>query len=207
VLLALTDPCGASASATCTFVFRRTDNEVLARAADWLIAKPLRIGLVLLLALVASRLLERVIGRFIAGVEGAAVRSAADTTGVRARQRAATIGAVLRSLAKAVIFVIAALMILGELDLDLAPLLAGAGIVGVAAGFGAQTLVRDFLAGMFMLIEDQYGVGDVIDVGEAKGRVEGLSLRTTRIRDADGVIWYVPNGEIKRVANRSQDPA
>ena len=85
-----------------------------------------------------------------------------------------------------------------------ATLIAGAGITGVALGFGAQSLVRDFLSGMFMLIEDQYGVGDVIDTGVATGTVEGVSLRTTRLRDVDGVVWHVPNGEIRRVGNKSQ---
>ena len=95
-------------------------------------------------------------------------------------------------------------MILSELGIDLAPLLAGAGMLGVALGFGAQSVVRDFLSGMFMLLEDQYGVGDVIDAGDASGTVEGVSLRTTRLRDVEGVVWHVPNGEIKRVGNKSQ---
>jgi small conductance mechanosensitive channel len=84
-------------------------------------------------------------------------------------------------------------------------LLAGAGVVGVALGFGAQNLVRDFLSGIFMLIEDQYGVGDVIDAGPATGKVEGVSLRTTRIRDVEGNVWHIPNGVIQRVANKSQE--
>jgi small conductance mechanosensitive channel len=93
---------------------------------------------------------------------------------------------------------------LGELGLDLAPLIAGAGVATVVVGFGAQTVVRDFLAGLFMVLEDQFGVGDVIDVGEASGTVEWVSLRVTRLRDVEGVVWYVPNGEIKRVGNKSQ---
>jgi small-conductance mechanosensitive channel len=209
--------CGDTASAACLFVYRRTQNEVLARAADWLIARPLRIGLILLLAVIASRFLQGAIARFVDGVERAARREPdADGArgaglrltgqlGERAHQRAETIAAVLRSLAKAVIAVVASLMVLAELDLNLGPLLAGAGIVGIAVGFGAQTLVRDFLSGIFMLIEDQFGVGDIIDVGEASGVVEGVSLRTTRLRDVEGVVWHIPNGEIKRVGNKSQD--
>jgi small conductance mechanosensitive channel len=95
-------------------------------------------------------------------------------------------------------------MVLSELGLDLAPLLASAGIAGVAIGFGAQNLVKDFLAGLFMLLEDQYGVGDVVDVGEVGGTVEEVALRITTIRDAKGVLWYIRNGEIVRVGNRSQ---
>jgi moderate conductance mechanosensitive channel len=95
--------------------------------------------------------------------------------------------------------------VLGELGLDVAPLIAGAGIAGVALGFGAQTVVKDFLSGMFMLVEDQFGVGDVIDAGDAVGTVEGVSLRTTRIRSVDGTLWHVPNGTIQRIGNKSQE--
>ena len=209
------DACGDRASAACLWVIRRTHNDVLARASDWLIARPLKILLIVVLAIISYRLIARAITKFIRGVERASVRTGVTgdaasllttgTLGERARQRAETLAAVLRSLGRAVITVIAGLMILGEFDVDLGPLLAGAGIVGVAIGFGSQTLVRDFLAGMFMLIEDQFGVGDVIDVGPASGVVEGLSLRTTRIRDVEGTVWHVPNGEIHRVANKSQD--
>ncbi|HEY7106581.1 MAG TPA: mechanosensitive ion channel family protein, partial [Acidimicrobiia bacterium] len=117
---------------------------------------------------------------------------------------AQTIGAVLRSVAALLIWSIAVLTILDEFDVNLAPLLAGAGIAGIALGFGAQSLVRDFISGLFMLIEDQYGVGDVIDAGLATGTVEALSLRTTRLRDVDGVVWHIPNGAIARVGNESK---
>ena len=83
--------------------------------------------------------------------------------------------------------------------------MASAGIAGIAFGFGAQSLVKDFLSGMFMLVEDQYGVGDIIDVGLATGVVEGVGLRTTRLRDVNGTVWYVPNGQITRVGNKSQE--
>ncbi len=122
----------------------------------------------------------------------------------RRTQRAETIGAVVRSVVSITIWSIAVLTVLEVLGISLGPLIAGAGIVGVALGFGAQSLVKDFLSGMFMLMEDQYGVGDVIDVGVATGTVEGVSLRTTRLRDVDGVVWHVPNGTILRVGNKSQ---
>jgi small conductance mechanosensitive channel len=95
-------------------------------------------------------------------------------------------------------------MVLAEFGVDLAPILASAGIVGVAVGFGAQNLVRDFLSGMFMLLEDQYGVGDIVDLGEASGVVEAVGLRITTLRDTNGTVWYVRNGEILRVGNKSQ---
>ncbi len=96
------------------------------------------------------------------------------------------------------------MMVLNEIGVNLAAIGIGVSIIGVALGFGSQTLVRDFLSGIFMLIEDQYGVGDVIDTGVATGTVEGVSLRTTRLRDTEGVVWHIPNGEIRRVGNKSQ---
>ena len=130
-----------------------------------------------------------------------------EATGLRSerrRQRAEALGSVLGSLASLTIFAVAGMMILGELGVNLAPLIASAGIAGLALGFGAQNLVKDFIAGLFMLLEDQYGVGDVVDVGEASGTVEAVGLRITTIRDARGVLWYIRNGEIVRVGNKSQ---
>jgi small conductance mechanosensitive channel len=94
--------------------------------------------------------------------------------------------------------------VLDALGVELAPLLASAGVVGIAIGFGAQSLVKDFFSGFFLLFEDQLGVGDVVDLGDAAGTVEAVSLRRTRLRDVNGTVWHVPNGEIRRVANRSQ---
>ncbi len=122
----------------------------------------------------------------------------------RAAQRARTLGATIASVLSIVIYAIAIMLCLAELEVNLGPILAGAGIAGVALGFGAQSLVRDFLTGIFIVIEDQYGVGDVVDVGEASGTVEEVTLRVTRIRGLDGTVWHVPNGEIKRSGNKSQ---
>jgi small-conductance mechanosensitive channel len=122
----------------------------------------------------------------------------------RRAQRARTIGSVLRSLSSVVILLIGSVMVLAEFGVALGPILASAGIVGVAVGFGAQNLVRDFLSGMFMLLEDQYGVGDIVDLGEASGVVESVGLRITTVRDLNGTVWYVRNGEILRVGNKSQ---
>jgi moderate conductance mechanosensitive channel len=122
----------------------------------------------------------------------------------RAEQRTRTVGSLLRYVATIAIYTVAILMALSELGLDIAPLIASAGIAGVALGFGAQSLVRDFLSGTFMLIEDQFGVGDVVDLGEASGTVERVTLRVTTVRGVDGTVWYVPNGQIVRVGNKSQ---
>ncbi len=133
-----------------------------------------------------------------------AVRLRGAERNARAEQRAGALGAVLRSVASIVIFTVAFIMVLAEFDVSLGPLLAGAGIVGVALGFGAQSLVRDFLSGIFIVVEDQYGVGDIVDLGEASGTVEEVTLRVTRVRDVEGTLWHVPNGEIRRVGNKSQ---
>ena len=113
-------------------------------------------------------------------------------------------GAILKSTSTFVIFTLALLTVMATVGLPLGPLLASAGVGGVALGFGAQSLVKDFLSGIFMILEDQYGVGDVIDTGEAVGTVEDVTLRVTRLRDASGIVWYVRNGEIVRIGNRSQ---
>lgn len=122
----------------------------------------------------------------------------------RLQLRIDTLAAVVGSLTTAVVWAIAFVVILGLFEISLAPLFAGAGVVGVALGFGAQSVVADFLSGFFMLFEDQYGVGDVVDVGDASGSVEKFSLRTTTLRDVNGTVWHIPNSEIRRVGNKSQ---
>jgi moderate conductance mechanosensitive channel len=214
----LTDACGQDPGAFCEWVFDTTDSRRVAQFADWFISRPLQIALIVLLAWIANVLARRAIRRLVdrlvreRSAPAWSPLSHLDRTRAeylheraeRARQRTVTMGAVLRSIASFVIFALALLSCLGELGIELAPLVAGAGIAGIAVGFGAQSLVRDFLAGMFIVIEDQYGVGDTVDLGEAKGTVEKVTLRTTSLRDIEGTLWVVPNGEIKRVANKSQ---
>ncbi len=178
----------------------------------------LQILLIIVLAVVLRWLAHRTIRRVtITTAEAApavlrplrerAPAALAEATGLlseRRRQRAETIGSLLRNFASIVIFTVTLLMILDTLGLDLAPLLASAGIAGVALGFGAQYVVRDVISGLFMITEDQYGVGDTVDLGEASGVVEAVGLRVTTVRDVRGVVWYVRNGEIIRVGNKSQ---
>ncbi len=184
-------------------------------ALAWLAGAPLRIVLILVAAVVVRWLAHRSIRTLVQrAVERAddhertsferMIDRAAGVNLERRRQRALTTGSLLRSVATFVIGVVTLLTIFAELGLPLGPLLTSAGIGGVALGFGAQSLVRDFLSGIFMIIEDQYGVGDVIDTGEAVGTVEEVSLRVTRLRDASGVVWFIRNGEIVRIGNRSQ---
>jgi small conductance mechanosensitive channel len=184
---------------------------------EWLATVGLRILLTIVLAAISLWLLRRLINRVVAtmtsksaqrlAASGRAGRVLASATGLdneRQRQRVETVGSLLRSITTFVVITLAALTIMTLLEIPIAPLLASAGVAGVALGFGAQSLVKDFLSGVFMIFEDQYGVGDVIDTGEAIGTVEEVTLRITRLRDANGVTWYVRNGEIIRIGNRSQ---
>jgi small-conductance mechanosensitive channel len=188
------------------------------RTIDWLLQTPLQIAGIIVGAFVIRWLVHRAIARAVTRAANAAKRTddaprrsarvLTSATGPfvteRRGQRAETVGAVLRSVASFVIFGMAFVTILAKLGIPIAPLLASAGVAGVALGFGAQSLVRDFLSGIFMILEDQYGVGDLIDAGEAVGTVEDMSLRVTKLRDGSGVVWYVRNGEILRVGNHSQ---
>jgi moderate conductance mechanosensitive channel len=201
--------CAADAGSWCAQIYRLTDSDFLARSADTIFAAGSRILFILVLTLIVRWFLHRLINKVVAGATSNPVtklmnRGAAAAAADRSGQRARTLGSVLRSLCTAVVGVTAAIMVLAEFGVDLAPILASAGIIGVAVGFGAQNLVKDFLSGMFMLLEDQYGVGDIVDVGQASGTVETVGLRITTLRDVNGTLWYVRNGEILRVGNKSQ---
>ena len=202
----------------CSMALDITDNDKVARAADILIGKPLAIAGLVVLGLLVRWLLHRLVDRLVAraehgvpsrlgrgaesraehGLQGEAVRS-------RRAQRAKAMGGLLKSIVSVVVITVVALMAIDELGYAIGPLLASAGVLGVALGFGAQSLVKDYLAGVFMIFEDQYGVGDEIDLGEAIGTVEAVGLRVTRLRDVNGTVWYVRNGEILRVGNMSQN--
>lgn len=194
------------------------DEKTLTDLTDWLLGPPLKIVLILIAAAILNRVARRAVKRSLTRLHTGAVRERMGAmrrrtpaalletgeTSLRAEQRIDALSSVLRSVVTFVIWLVALLMCLGEVGIDLAPLLAGAGVLGVAIGFGSQSLVRDFLSGMFILIEDQFGVGDIVDLGEASGTVEAVSLRTTRLRAVDGTVWHMPNGEITRVGNMSQ---
>ncbi len=192
------------------------------RFQDWLLTDGLRILLTIVFAVVVRWLLHRLITRAVRTMTERTSTRHEDSDGSRAgrvwaqasgqararhQQRTATLGSLLRSVVTFVVGLIAGLTVMDLIGIPLGPLLASAGVGGVALGFGAQSLVKDFLSGVFMIFEDQYGVGDVINTGEATGTVEEVSLRVTRLRDADGVTWYVRNGEIIRIGNLSQHRA
>jgi len=198
----LTDACGREPDWLCREILEGTENRRLAAAADAVVGTPLTILLIALGALIANRLVGRAIKRGLrslsSGVVGERIGGvrrrtpagllAPSEASLRTEQRISAITGVLRSVAGFVIL-----------------LLAGAGVVGVALGFGSQSLVKDFLSGLFILVEDQFGVGDLVELdGQTTGTVEAVSLRTTRLRAEDGTVWHVPNGAIIRVGNKSQ---
>lgn len=209
----------ADATSLCARVYEAFGLDWLAANADALIEKPATILLVVVVAAVVRLMLHRAIRRLTDRTATGAVptvlrpwrnrarqadRDGLETIVARRSQRAEAIGSVLRSFASIVVLGIAVVLVLGELGINLAPIIASAGVIGVALGFGAQNLVKDFIAGIGIILEDQYGVGDVVDLGEATGTVEAVGLRITRLRDVNGVVWYVRNGEVLRVGNRSQ---
>ncbi|MGP2442990.1 mechanosensitive ion channel family protein [Streptomyces sp. JW3] len=186
-----------------------------------LIGIPLRIALIVvgvaLVRMLAKRAITRVVQRILEPGDGAREPARRGGRGPavlhrdrsrareRREQRARTIGSVLSSIVSVVLFVIAVAMVLDQIGIALGPLLASAGVVGLAIGFGAQSLVADYLSGMLIMIEDQYGVGDSVDLGEAVGEVEQVGLRLTHVRDLNGGLWHIRNGEILRVRNDSQE--
>jgi small conductance mechanosensitive channel len=218
-LSTLDEVCGTSPSWLCEQLYEATDgNRVVAPLVDTAV----HVLIILLVAWIASIIARRYVARLVA-------RLLAPDTTVAARKlsrlgdratfvaaplssepdprrtaRLESISGVVGSTATVVIWTIALITALGELGVNLGPLIAGAGIAGVALGFGAQSLVKDCISGLFMLLEDQYGIGDVVDLDEATGVVERISLRTTVLRGVDGTVWHVPNGVVQRVGNRSQ---
>lgn len=171
---------------------------------EWISGTPLRILIILLTAILAQSFGGRAIRRAMNRLATVDLVPGPRNIVARQKERARTIGGVLAATLKTVVWIITVGMVLGEFGFNLGPLIASAGILGVALGLGAQTLVRDILSGIFMLIEDQYGVGDNVDVLEIQGTVEKVGLRVTTVRSNDGTLWYLRNGEILKVGNQSQ---
>lgn len=174
--------------------------------AEWLVGAPLRIVTIIVAALLVQRLGGRGIGRVLARLAAAGSHHSSETAEVaaaRRRERALTTGSVLRSTLNFAVVLVATAMVLGELGLNLAPIVASAGILGVAVGLGSQSLVKDFVSGLFLIMEDQYGVGDRVSIEEITGVVESVGLRSTTVRADDGTLWFIRNGEIQKVGNFS----
>lgn len=209
--------CGDQNTSLCEYVLDVTGSEWLAKASNWMIAKPLSILLLIVIGIVVRWLLCRVITKVTRRAATGSMPSLMTRGKVpqmfieqnaaameRRKQRAETMGSLLKSIVSVVVFSIVGFMVIAQLGYNIAPLIASAGIIGVALGFGAQSVVKDFLSGIFLILEDQYGVGDTVDVGAASGTVEAVGLRVTRLRDVNGTVWYVRNGELLAVGNMSQ---
>jgi len=212
--------CASDTGSLCQWVWDNTGADVLARNSDAVASGAVHILLILVIAFIVRFLLYRAINRLTrlsnnddasAALRplraGARIALGGGLAADRRAQRTQAVGSLLKSMTSFAVISVAAVLILAELGFDIAPILASAGIAGVALAFGAQNLVRDFLAGIFMTLEDQYGVGDTVDLGTASGTVVAVSLRTTTLRAGDGTIWHVRNGEVLRVGNSSQGQA
>jgi small conductance mechanosensitive channel len=210
--------CPEDSNALCQYVEDVTGSEWLARASHWLIAKPLSILMLVVIGIVVRWLLHRVITRITKRAATGTMPTFMSNSKVpqmflehnaaaveRRQQRADAMGGLLKSIVTVIVFSVVGFMVIAQLGYNIAPLIASAGILGVALGFGAQSVVKDFLSGIFLILEDQYGVGDVVDVGAATGTVEAVGMRVTRLRDVNGTVWYVRNGELLAVGNMSQN--
>jgi moderate conductance mechanosensitive channel len=214
--------CGTRPSWICETLFDLTDgNRFVSQLVDTMIQVAIILAVAWIVSALARRYFARVVARMVAPDRTIASRQlarisdrasaiVADPIGItdepdpRRQARLDSISAVVGSTTSVVVWSVALVVAFGELGVDLGPMIAGLGIAGVALGFGAQSLVKDCIAGLFMLVEDQYGIGDVVDLDEATGVVERISLRTTVLRGLDGTVWHVPNGQVQRVGNMSQ---
>jgi small-conductance mechanosensitive channel len=183
-------------------------------AAEWVLFVPLRIAFLIIVAIIGRLILHRLIARTVRRATGRtphfkwkaaqALLEATTMPAERRQQRLLALGSLVRSAVTFVIFVVATMMILAELGFNITTIVAGTSVIAVTIAFGTQSIVKDLISGVFMLVEDQLGVGDYVDMEKASGTVEEIGLRVTQLRDADGNVWYVRNGEIVRVGNFSQ---
>ena len=216
----LTGSCTDNPGIACRLTWDLTHSTNAAQVVRVYLAGPvyqgLRIAFVIVLALLFRYILHRVINKITERAATTSLPTAANGRAHKAaaavhmagserrEQRSRALGSILRSGVSIVVFGIATLTVLGDLGVNLTPLLLSTTVLGVALGFGAQNLVRDYLAGILMLVEDHYGVGDTINLEDATGTVEAMTLLTTRLRDVNGVVWHVRNGTIESVGNESQ---
>ena len=203
--------CGDQPTLICERVYEWSGSRLLAGLASWFVERGLTVMAILLVGWLVSRVVIRAIEHFKEKIDRPSLRDVGRDPAVseeaeelRAKARAETLATVFRSVALIAIWVFTGLLALGQLGINLAPLIAGAGIVGVAIGFGSRSAIEDFLSGLFMMMEDTYSVGDDIDFGKGRGTVERVSLRSTSIRTRQGVVWTIPNGKITHLGNFSQ---
>jgi moderate conductance mechanosensitive channel len=213
----LTDACGQTPSFFCEAAWNLTHNRLLARAADWVVMKPILALVILGITALVNKWLRRLVTKLIVRFTnreqlavsalskiGVGTPSSLTVVDPRLARRTSTLTAVSRAVVSTLVWTVGILLVVGVFGIDLGPLLAGVGIAGIAVGLGAQSLVRDCIAGFFVIMEDQFGVGDEVDLGQAVGTVETITLRCTTVRGVDGTLWSVPNGSILRVGNQSK---
>ena len=179
-------------------------NDSLRNFLEWMAGTPLRVLIIIVSAGFAQAFGSRAITRAMNRLASTDLILGPGNMVARQKERARTTGTVLSSTLNSIVWIIALAMLMGEFGFNVGPLIASAGVIGVALGLGAQTIVRDVLSGIFMLVEDQYGVGDNVEVLDVKGTVEKVGLRITTVRDSNGTLWYLRNGEILKVGNLSQ---
>jgi moderate conductance mechanosensitive channel len=184
-------------------LFRRMGLSDFGADTARVLVRPLEVLLVLAVALVVSRALAKVVRRSVTGLVARSTFHSESPE--RTASRAATLAGVAANVVRIAVWTVALLVVIDKVGINPGPVLAGASIVGIALGFGAQSLVKDFLSGFFVLAEDQFAVGDVVTVVDVTGTVEEVNLRTTRLRADDGTVWFVPNGEIRKVGNSAKD--
>ena len=183
--------------------------------AETVVFAPLRILFLIIVALLARFILHRLIARAVTQATGRrhpkikfrAAQALVEATSLpseRREQRILALGSLARSAVTFVIFIVTLFMVLAEMGFNVTSIVAGTSVVAVTVAFGLQSIVKDLISGVFMLVEDQLGVGDYVDMEKASGTVEEIGLRVTQLRDDDGTVWYVRNGEVIRVGNYSQ---
>jgi small-conductance mechanosensitive channel len=202
--------CEDSRTGVCEWVVGLAgDNETVAGVLAWLVGRPLEIVVIVLVTFVGVRFLKNWIRAAVHRVVVGAPDDASDSvdglpTKQRAEARAGSIASVLAGSAGIAVWTISIITVLGIAGIEVAPMIAGAGIAGLALSFGAQNVIRDIVAGLFILVEDQFGIGDVIEVDGVSGTVEAISLRATQLRSVNGTLWFVPNGQINQMGNMTK---
>ncbi len=178
----------------------KTQPEWVQNLERWHLLTPLRILIVLLLAFLATVAIRNLIGRVLTRIFNHT--SSDDDPRAEARRRA--LSSSLRAALIGIVWSTAVITVISQLGINIGAFVAVATVIGGAIGFGAQMLIRDVIAGFFVLADDQFGAGDEVDLGHARGTVERVTLRTARVRDGDGTVWYVPHGNVVRVGNLSK---
>lgn len=171
------------------------------QVVPWLLTHGIRVVLVVVFAFILDRILQRVIVRAVR----ASVRPDENTSAEAEQKREDTLIRIFSGALNILIVIIAIMMVLQEVGIEVGPLIAGAGIVGLAVGFGGQYLIRDIITGLFLMLENQYRIGDVVTIEGFSGSVQDISLRKTTLRDLNGTVHHIPHGSITKVSNQSKD--